>query len=706
MSLFRCICITLFILNSCFAYCLVNRNYKAHWLWKLSIGILILLSINTLSSLFGFYLCGNNVNRIGFVIANVLFLLGGGLVLKLQKENKTIIEKNNIFWAASLCMIIFFALFLSTGEELLPIWGNVDDVVHFEIVASFYNNLNLESPLPYLGLEPLEMRISEFSYVWAYHYNCAFISYILNIDIFYVMHFFRCFYVAVISACPFLLLQEKSLLAKIVCGLLCIFSWENWYVLLNSGYSPNLFALFFCFFLVGILKNIENYRIPDTDLKLLLPLAGLVALVGYLPVGVFFLVFLIFYYLQQKRRSDIFRLFAAVIFFLPQPVIWNQLVAVFQTGATSVVALHDNKWLKDTPSILWAGLTFLIVGIALYKKRFWDSWLIMILLTICVCLIISPTSYMTFKFILQARLLLIPVICDIVVSVMRQPSKKYIKVIGFLCIFLPCVWIMNKTEILPISIKLFPVINAKQQITAGQLNCLDYVNDKYGGEVKIEYLGWDGPTAFIGQKITGEVPYSYLPNDNGWRFRGGCSAQDYISSVLKKQLQNENNERTILLVNTENVRDFQILYEYPFLFKSLKSQIWELSINNGITIDYLSPNDFAKNEQCIKKQISGYGECIILAEKEKCTLLNVKLNEQCDIGYLVLKGRVINKSSFLIRFMKDGECVYEEEIPEFSGWYILDIGDILDCDELQIESTSRVYSDSVIIGELYYGADL
>ena len=589
----RLVFLFLFMFNISFCIYFTHKVYSANWLWKASIVILTFLGINTLSSLLGFYMCGNKVDRFGFAAANVLLLLLGMLILKRNGSRRIIIGGKSIFWAVSVFLPLFFLLFFSTGKELLPIWGNVDDIVHFEIVSSFYNSLNVENPLAYLGINSFEQRIEEFSYIWGYHYNCAAVSYALHIDVWHVMHFFRCFYTAMTVACPLLIMKDKNILPRIACIVLLLFNWNSWYAFLNSGYSPNIFALFFCFLSMGILSNLKEGSDSELGIKVLLPLSGLTALIAYLPVGIFFILFIAGYYCYRGKRKDCFRLLVAGAVVLPQPAIWKQITGMLQVGETTVAALQDSNWMKTPPSVMWAVIALITVSLAIYKKRFWDLWLCLILTVISVCLAVSPTSYMLHKMLMQARLLLIPYLCDIAAAAVDRLSKRRAKVAAFSALWIICVLLLNQVGVLKLERTMFPVTDARRQITAGELSCMEYVLKTLEDEDEVEYLGWDGPTAFIGEKILGKRPYVSKENSNSWRFRSNCSTQMLIDFIYERDMKIREGQKIILLVNTRKVEDLELLTEYSCLFQSAEkvynkneSEVWELVVNKDALLQH------------------------------------------------------------------------------------------------------------------------
>lgn len=705
-----------FMINVLTAIFLSIRLFQANWIWRTLIFVLALFSINTFSCLIGFYIGGNAVNRWVILGTNIVLLLIANVTLLKCSITKITIECPSTYIFFGIFFIIFSLLLLSTGREFLPIWGNTDDIHHFEMVSLFYNELALENPLPYRGLGNLSDKIEQFSYLWAYHYNCSLFAYVFRTNIFFAGHILRCFAVALMVACPITMLRKGKVSVFIAYFLLLCFNYNMWYSYLGSGYTPNIFSLMVCFNVIGILCNVKNEKMSNMEKRVLLPGIVVIGMASFLISGVFLLLFVCYYYYRKKELKSIGWVAAWNLLLIPQPSVWKQLVYFASGAGEANPAIVNSKWMSAEPPVIWLLFAGISIGAFLFYEIkdggniHWEFLLASITVVIGVLYMLDRQSYMIHKVILMAVLPLILFIIDTFGKLCAKANNKIIYTGAFCIISAVALWGLNKADITNVVMKPFPIWDAKRQITKDGMNCFDYLanTDEYV-DYGMEYLGADGPTAYMGDIILGRRPYSYIKEDNKWRFTGNFSAQNFIDAVMRKGTK-KGGGYIIALKDMEKLQDNEFLEKYKFLFEKYEKlfssgnqEVWEYIVDDKWSISSYDTEHLSAVDDIEKKLLPGYGESVIMKEKEKETLL--KMEGMHNLSFINFTGRVINGSQFVVRGIKEGEIVYEKQLEEFDGSYLLMLDDTLDVDEIVFSVISKVYSDSVIINSIYAGSE-
>ena len=705
-----------FLFSILFAVLFSGKMFEADRIWKIFITVLVFFSINTFSCIIGFYLSGNQMNR--WVILGTCFAVLAVLmfILNRYRFSPIVINKHpNLYISFSVFLIFFFLLLISTNMEFLPVWGNVDEVHHFQMSVLMYNALSIENPLPYKGLEPLRDKFEIFSYLWGYHYNCALIAYIFHIDILHVAHILRSLSEAVVVAMPLLMIKNKSRWTIILYILLACFNYNSWYGFLNSGYSPNLFSMMICWIIICILCNTKNDVINSLEARMILPLAVIMGLASYLTTGIFLLLFIIYYYYCKNSLKRAGWILMWCILLIPQPAIWRQVELAFSGTGEINPAIADNVWMSEKPPVLWLLIATVVIILFLYqwladrRQVKWEFLFFSVSVFVVFLYFFCGRSYIMYKVLIVNAILFVIYLCDYIVKAGEKIGNLWRRRIA-ICILSVCmVFLLHKGHIFNIVFPPFPLNEVRLEITKEGMDCLDYIlNLDLEENCMVEYLGTDGTGAMFGNVILNKVPYSYEKVGGGsFHVKGTYTARKYVEAVLKGKCKEE---KIIVWLDNDGLPDRNILECYAFLFHDVKElyksgdcEVWEYNVDNEWKIWEYDIKYLKQSEGVECRNIHRYGESVVMAEKGKQTTIRFKVDDNKDIYFIDIGGRALNDSELIVRGVKEGKVVYEEKLEEFEGSCLHMLSGKVACDEIQLLATSIPFSDSVIINNIYIG---
>ena len=700
------------------------KTFNASKIWKFFIFLLSLFSINTVSSIIGFYLAGSQMNRwfilgINFIILiAILFLFY--ICTSRCTVNPIIINNHpNLYIFFSVFFIIFLLLLISTNMEFLPIYGNVDDIHHFQINTLIFNELSVENPLPYKGnplplsykgWNPLQEKFEIFSYLWGYHYNCALISYLFHIDILHVTHILRCLSAATVVSMPLLMIRSQSSWSIILYIFLSCFNYNSWYGFLTSGYSPNFFSLMICWTIISILCNTDRYVLSKLETRLILPLAAFLGLASYLATGILLLLFIIYYYYCKKALKSIGWIFIWCTLLLPQPAISSQIKLIFQKTENINPAIADHAWMSSQPSALWMVLASIGIIAMVYrwksnhKQVRWEFLLFSVSIFVLFFYVFAGRSYAMHKFLLIETLLLTAFLCEYIVKVGKFSGNLCIRRILVYTLSGCIIFFLHQKHVFNLTLSPFPCNEVKAEITQAGLDCFDYILSLNMKEnYYVEYLGTNGPGTMLGAVMLSKLPYSYT---NSYHISGTYTAQKFVNTVLSRQC---NGERIIVWLDNNGLPDKEILERYAFLFSDMK-KLYQSENHEVLRLDtdsrwIIYPYDIdylTQNHEVEYKKIPRYGESVIMKDKNKQTTISLNMESIQKISFIHIGGRVLSGSELIIRGVCDGNTVYEEKLEMFDGNYLFMPDNGIICDKIELLATAKT-SDAIIINNIYMG---
>lgn len=331
-----------FLLICC--YCLVNK-YLVSKFSRFVVTIVVWLVINNFTGAALFSVFKQNIGIIYIIV--VMFIESVGLFLYIKNISKKEIykylfwndaESITIFSIIALCMFVFF-FFVLTRCTFMPIYGNVDEIVHYDCVNTILQKMWINpSKVDYLSVATQNdyCNINErASYIWGYHYVVAIISKLVYIDTIYITHFVRSLMMTLMLSFPVLILgkTKNKVFAYIFYFAILIGTIPCWFLFLTSGYTAQMYSIVFIeisIILFSELKIFSERTYPAINIFC----ASLIwaTLNGYLLTGLVLLIYYIFNCLLSERWKNLISVFVAIVPIMLYPSMRTQISAFFTKG--------------------------------------------------------------------------------------------------------------------------------------------------------------------------------------------------------------------------------------------------------------------------------------------------------------------------------------------------------------------------------------
>lgn len=700
---------------------IVSKNFTGSRVFKALIIFVLYLSGNTISGMIGYYAKNMTVDR--------YYLLGGQavciileifLLLRSQKAKKIRIGCENktqeIIWLVFFGLL-FFMLLCSTQFTFMPVWGNVDEAVHIEVSAQFRNILDGGANPFYRMLGGIDFSLSRYSYLWAYHYNCAAISKVFHLDVLYINHIMKCLSLSLFISAPILWIKTSKKGIAFVsigyAGLMLLFA-GNWYLFFQNGYTAQIFSLAIAHIFISIYVSAaaeENKMIR----RIVLPVMMLFCLISYMLTGAVLLVFTLIVSLYKKDIKGFLFSFLYCAFIIPLPPIWNQILFFLFRQGSADEALTAGSALTESPSFLWIVIGILMVIALICRRKSQNAkWMFYFacwyLLFFAVYFLGDSIGYVMYKIMITMFPMLILWLCyECFEAASFVKSNALVKNAGFILLLAGSMFFLVKTGIASVSGEMIKkTVYGKPQITKDEYACMKTIS-QYEAYDGVEYIGMNGPSARVGFVYLRKIPFSWTGNGTGWSFKANFYLADILDGVRERILSGEPASCIYVLINEDRTEDMNGLDSFSSLvsentevYRSGNCAVRKLSFKDSITVESLSYEDILVNKDFTAGKIPFYDECALVGELDQKETLRVPFEKERTVNILEVKGRSIHDSEFILRLLDGNDVVWEGDVSGFEKQKIIQFDEGIACDSYEISVTGKNFSDSIIIKEVNF----
>lgn len=703
---------------------IVKRTFKNIVLRIISI-LLMYFSVNTLSGLLGFYMHRESIDRWYLLAGQVVFVVLEYVLYKLCWMQQSCVQETFDKMQLQIWSVCFLGLMVlllfSTGGVFMPAWGNADEAVHFEMSVQFRNILDGGNQPLYQNLSDIMLAINRYSYLWAYHYNCAVISKVLHCDVLYINHIMKCLSLSAFVTIPMMWIQTRKKNTKwiMACYMGCMVLFAgNWYVFLRLGYSAQLFSLAVCHavILLVICQRDEHRIFHDV----MLPVYLLFCLLSYMLTGAMLLLLLFLYAVVRHRFKTAGILLATCLYMVPIPPILNQIKIFIYHNGTSDEALTAGSSLKSAPSVVWIVIV-VFFGLSVIwmwkhtirKNLIWISFGALELLAFTgLYLFYDNDGYIIYKIMISIFPVLILSVCCFTAGVIPEIFEKNILRYS-LCIvsLLAAGAVLVHEDIAKISLESIKRIYCTEpQITVDEYQCLQKIVRMNTGYDGVEYIGMNGPSAMTGYVFTGKWPFSAYGSSSKWRFKGNFYIKDIFKSMIERSLNGDSSVREIyVLINEEKTEDLENLDRYQAFLKENK-EIYRMGhcavrklVFYDMDFERMMYGEFINKSEYIEKDVPSYGTVALVKELQKNIKYRYKLSDRKEIFSILVTGRSIHESYFTLRLYNGTSLVFEKDLSGFEKDFLIDLKNPVSCDACEIETVGKNFSDSIIIKSVDIG---
>ena len=704
---------------------IINKNLTGSIVFRVLTGLMIYLSGNTLSGMFGYYVSGMQVNRWFLLGAQLLLIVVYSAIL-LKSEGAAskvhVAYENHVqefIWLITFGAL-FIALLCSTQFSLMPVWGNVDEAVHIEVSAQFRNILDGGTNSFYRMLADIHQGLNRYSYMWAYHYNCAVISKVLHMDVLHINHIIKCLSLSLFITVPILWLRpmnKKNILVSLSYMVFMVLFADNWYVFFEAGYTAQIFSLAIAHTIIAY--YIKIYEEKNMVLRyIFLPTLTLFCIESYPLTGAVLLVFIVICLLYAKDIKGLIIQLLCCLFIIPLPPIWNQLMYFLFGRGSADEALTAASALTDKPSVFWILFGIIEIGILLYKYKTPNAkWMLYVACWFAaffgMYFIGDSIGYVMYKIMVSMFPLLIFWMCYIGIETAfylkcSENLKMGMGIVSVLC----CMGILCLLNIASFSTQsIKSILVAQPQITRDEYACLkvisNYDTSSYDG---VEYIGMNGPTIRVGFVFLRQIPFSWVNSGTGWSFKSNFYTEDILDGLKERVFATEDIPRNIyVVINEEKAENLEAWEEYSSvlsenteIYRSGNCSVRRLSFRENLRIESLSYQDLLENRDFVMANIPNYDECALVNELDVQKTYNFSFDHEMELGLIDIKGRSIHGSEFILRLLNEGKTVLECNLSGFEKRKMLQLDEKIICDSCEISVTGKAFSDSIILKEVNF----
>lgn len=560
--------------------------------------ILLWLLTNTLVGNITYYLFDINFNLYEILLCYLCFaaMFGWAYWLLTKRKNWKMVHiyvdsKIKIIFGISLLSLTCYFFFFST-RNFMPVWGNVDEAVHFQYANAMYQRLffSLNNGNPVTDIFSGKGYISwdeRYTYTFGYHYICAVLSKMTTADIIYVSHFLRSLLISVFATAPMLFVRGK--MKYIVCISYLLFmccTVNTWFgLLIGAGYTAQLYSLALAW-LVGFLVENEsenNHFIWD---YFIVPLLCLQVLNAYMLTGMVVIIAAIIKSIRSFKLKRIFCIIGFVLFEVIHPAILKQIMSIL-TGSGKIDEAITSAHYLAKPITYGVGiicaiciLYFLITTLLFNNRKIYFGYQMFVwsVLYLAIYYLFDNTGYMMLKTWVSMLPLLILSALIISVSTFEMILKnKYWMisalglVIGVVC--LAGVLKSQKAFNTDMNQNLKKVTHTEECLTRDEYECIKYIGKNLSSYQNIEYIGLNGPSIFYAVRLTTVAPYSAViySKEYNYMFVNDGSYQTFFDGIDKRKQDGTEAESLLLVVDREKVTDEDLFDQNRSLFRSIDS---------------------------------------------------------------------------------------------------------------------------------------
>ncbi len=712
-------------------YCLANK-YFASIFSKAVITVVLWLIINnfTGAALFSVF-----IQKFGIVsVVLALFIECIGLFICIKCISKKEIHKYlfwndtksiTIFSVVAFFLFMFFFLVL-TKCTFMPVYGNVDEVVHYECVNAILQKMWINpSKVSYLSATSRNMPYllqERLSYIWGYHYIVAIISKLFCIDTIYVIHFIRSCMMTLMLSLPLLTLgkAKHKIFAYIFYFAVVIGTIPLWFLFLTSGFTAQMYSIVFIEFAIILFSELEIFS-ERTGIAINILCASLIwaTLNAYILTGAILLSYYVINCLLNKRWKNLLGAFISTIPIMIYPSMRTQ-ISAFLKGEKSDEALTAQyfgvKYLNWYIILLFI---FIAVLYVIIKKCVSKEKMIGISAVVAVILSVLWVSgnregYIIYKCFFSMYLLVIVDFIILVDLLSDKINRSYIrKVITGLVGIFTIIYLIYGCGIISYKNIRNAFDTEEPMLTEKLYDCVKFVEkDDSLLEGEFDGIGVYGPQLWCSEYVyLGKLPISSW----GTPERNAIIFTDYNAASLNRVLdgltvmfeQKQQVEFIVLIVDKIHaVYNRSLLYNHIVkteqdVYENERYVIKKLEITPVSESIHYDINAFeqSENEGFIISDIMYYGKCIIPKQINTEYKLNIDLQAMNHVDVLEISGRSIHNSEMKCIITDMDEKIYTIDIASFENLTEVDLSEY-DIKELQLSVTANVCEDGIIINEI------
>ena len=694
---------------------------------------IVWMSLNSFMGAIIYIIFGTGFNLMHILVALALY---DTLLLAFDKKIKKMTwvkvkifndKKINIVFCVG-TVLFFLVLIMSTNGTFMPIFGNVDEIVHYE----FINGLNQK-----MWFEPQEvdvitrnMRLYDYciaeraSYTFGYHYIIASLSKLTFIDSIYLIHIVKCLIMAIALNIFLLLLKNVSNKKRMFCIIIyyvfIIGSVKYWYLYFSSGFSAQLFSIFYLFVSYILIKEFNDTMKSNVFIQVIEALLIWSTLNAYVLSGVILVSWYCLNNICKKRYRKLIGMGCAVGVFCLTPSIRNQILYfLFKIGnvdeAISASYASEKFITKAMLVVFVISIIIEIIDMIINKYIDVDISLVSAIAFVLLYLFGDRTSYVFYKLFITIFIIVITNMLFKTIKVLEIIKKKKLQYVVSFLSGIALIFICFKTNIVlyddSISNKL---ANADVMIEQELYQCTDAIEELLDDGNRLEYIGVNGvATWYHGRINLGELTlstYAYGGNRIIFTSEGAANYSRTLKG-LTKIVETENVLGVVVVTNKSNKgminKTFEKLVdERKTVYENDKYVVEKITFKDNYFISEITAEEIVEKYQdnCNVINVPNYGMSFLPSEVGYKNIIKLDVSED-NIKGLDISGRCIHNSDFQINIIDSNDEIHVINLTQFENSIDVDLSEY-DVKEIELEVTAKNVASGIIISNiLVYGYD-